>query len=348
MLMKKYLLGGKGKFYKANLHLHTTVSDGKLTPQQAKEEYKKRGYSILAYADHEVLVPHHDLSDENFLAITACELAINENVENAPFPFLKTYHLNFYAKDKKAIICPFFNEDGIWLKNSLAYVAEEMKHIHYTRTYDTECINNILKKSKENGFLVTLNHPKWSQQSYPDYINLKGLWGIEVYNTHCARVGYLDTDMPYNDLLKKGNNIVPLATDDTHVIDGAFSGFTMIEADKLDYENILTAMEQGHIYSSNGPLINSISFENNKIFVSCSEASKIILNTERRWSRVAMGDKITYAEFDLTDYFSGNEVFIEKKSRYIRLTIIDNQGRMAWTRAYFVKRLGKGIYNLHK
>ena len=46
--MIKYLLPKEGKFYKANLHCHTTLSDGKLTPEQVKEEYMKRGYSIVA------------------------------------------------------------------------------------------------------------------------------------------------------------------------------------------------------------------------------------------------------------------------------------------------------------
>ena len=38
--MKKYLLPRTGKFYKANLHCHSTVSDGKLTPAELKEAYK--------------------------------------------------------------------------------------------------------------------------------------------------------------------------------------------------------------------------------------------------------------------------------------------------------------------
>ena len=32
--MKKDLLPSEGQFYKANLHAHTTLSDGHLTPQQ--------------------------------------------------------------------------------------------------------------------------------------------------------------------------------------------------------------------------------------------------------------------------------------------------------------------------
>ena len=45
--MKDYdFFPGEGKFYKANLHCHTVISDGKLTKEQIREEYRKRGYSI--------------------------------------------------------------------------------------------------------------------------------------------------------------------------------------------------------------------------------------------------------------------------------------------------------------
>ena len=64
--MKKYLLPKDGNFYKANLHCHTTLSDGRLTPEEVKEFYKNRGYSIVAYTDHDILIPHDDLNDENF------------------------------------------------------------------------------------------------------------------------------------------------------------------------------------------------------------------------------------------------------------------------------------------
>ena len=36
--MRKYLLPENGNFYKANLHCHSTVSDGTLTPEEMKEE----------------------------------------------------------------------------------------------------------------------------------------------------------------------------------------------------------------------------------------------------------------------------------------------------------------------
>ena len=53
--MKIHLLPEKGNVYKANLHTHSTVSDGKYTPAELKEIYKSSVYQILAISDHELL-----------------------------------------------------------------------------------------------------------------------------------------------------------------------------------------------------------------------------------------------------------------------------------------------------
>ena len=68
--MKKYLLPESGNSYKANLHCHTVLSDGCLNPEEVKEIYKNEGYSVVAYTDHDILIPHHgELSDDEFLAL---------------------------------------------------------------------------------------------------------------------------------------------------------------------------------------------------------------------------------------------------------------------------------------
>lgn len=338
--MRKYLLGGKGKFYKANLHIHTTISDGQLTPEEVKRIYMKKGYSILAYTDHEVIVPHNDLSEENFLAITAYEASINAplvDIEKHRAQFFIAYHFNFYSKDKNNRISPCFNERCIWLEKSKQYVTDEMRKVVYPIEYTTECVNDILQKAKEHNFLVALNHPVWSLLSYTDYINLNGIWGVEVYNTGADFEGLIDTDMPYIDLLKAGNNVVPIAADDMHTRSYAFHSFTMIESKDLTYDNVLTAMENGDLYSSTGPLIEEIYIENNKLQVKCSKVVKISLHSERRWGMVICGKDLTEAVFDLSSYMEGVEVGREagRKVFFLRLTIIDANGNKAWTRAYF-------------
>ena len=44
--MRTYLLPQEGTFYKANLHCHTTVSDGKRTPEEIKKEYMEKKRNI--------------------------------------------------------------------------------------------------------------------------------------------------------------------------------------------------------------------------------------------------------------------------------------------------------------
>ena len=38
--------------YKSNLHTHTTVSDGRYSPQEVIARYQQQGYDVLALTDH--------------------------------------------------------------------------------------------------------------------------------------------------------------------------------------------------------------------------------------------------------------------------------------------------------
>lgn len=55
------LLKTNGRFYKANLHCHTTLSDGKMTAEEVKEYYLKNGYNIVAFTDHSRYAYHKEL-----------------------------------------------------------------------------------------------------------------------------------------------------------------------------------------------------------------------------------------------------------------------------------------------
>ncbi len=76
--MKQYWIPGTGHFYKVNLHAHSTISDGCETPEALKALYQSQGYHALSITDHELLVDHTDLNDENFLLITGFEYAFME------------------------------------------------------------------------------------------------------------------------------------------------------------------------------------------------------------------------------------------------------------------------------
>ena len=50
--MRKELLQNQHNWYKGNLHMHTTCSDGRVSPEQAEDMYEQAGYDFIALTDH--------------------------------------------------------------------------------------------------------------------------------------------------------------------------------------------------------------------------------------------------------------------------------------------------------
>ena len=105
--MTKQLLPQVEKYFRTNLHTHTNISDGAPTPEEMKQFYKARGYQVLSLTDHNLLVDHSALNDEDFLMLTGVEYNINQPGWGENRLRCKTYHLNFIAKDPTNLWMPF-------------------------------------------------------------------------------------------------------------------------------------------------------------------------------------------------------------------------------------------------
>ena len=66
----KHLLPQVDRYFKANLHTHSTISDGKLSREEVKEAYKALGYQILCLTDDNTIVNHSDMNEPDFLMLT--------------------------------------------------------------------------------------------------------------------------------------------------------------------------------------------------------------------------------------------------------------------------------------
>lgn len=335
--MKKYLLKEGGKFYKANLHMHTNISDGRLSIEEVKRLYQEHGYSIVAFTDHELMMPHNELSDDKFLAITSTEISINQR-RDCDFRYTKCYHLNIYSKDKNRTEFNTFSEKIMWLKHSYQFLTDKQREVKYEREYSVDCINEMIKMANDEECFVSLNHPVWSLQDYSDYIDLKGLWGVEWFNTGCVLDGYPDDIKPIDDLLRKGENVFPLATDDAHELRHCCKGFVVVKADNLEYETIYNALKNGDFYSSNKPEINELYIEDGIVHIKTSLVREIHLSTECRFTRSIINHEgMNEASFDINDYINREDNI--NKYPYIRLTIVDKDGNKAYTRAYYINEL---------
>lgn len=321
--------------YKANLHCHSTLSDGKLTPEQLKEAYKSHGYSVLSITDHERPADHSDLTDKDFLMLTGYEVYIRPG--NRYDRFGKEIHMNLFARDPH-------NIGAIAYDPSVArYTPEEEKqHVlclgsNEQRMYTPGYINRVVRRAKENGYIVSYNHPYWSHEELEDVLRYTGFFSMEMcnYSSYVGNMLEYNAQM-YDSLLRNEVRIACHSADDNHntqpfdhPLNDSFGGFTMILADRLEYDCIFNALENGSFYSSMGPMIYDVTMDGRKIYVKSSDAQRISMYIGAKMPLTVVADNgksICEAEFELPE-----------RAQFFRVSVLDDKHRFADTRGYFVE-----------
>ncbi len=333
--MRKYLISDKGHFYKANLHCHTTVSDGDLTPGEIKELYKKEGYSIIAFTDHELLQDHSYLNDDDFLAITGYEISFCEEKEG-PWKYKKNCHINCYARDPRNTRIVNYHPSNFWLCGPETYLKQEYYGEPRPKEYSTEGVNRVIREANAHGFIVSYNHPVWSCENYEQYTAYKGLFALEIYNYGSDLTSGMDyVPLVYDDMLRANGRLFAISGDDNHNKKGSdrdsFGAVTMIKAEKLDYDLIISALEKGDMYTKMrySPELMSLYVEDGKAYVDCGPAKHIYMRTGSRTciGYHADGDEVlTHAEFD-----------VAPDDTYIRFELVGSDGSRTATNAYFIE-----------
>ena len=325
--MRYYLLPKGAKQYKANLHCHTNVSDGTLSPSEIKAMYQRAGYSAVAFTDHEVFLRHAELTDASFVALHGYETAIKDGTpEERTGHFMKVHHLCLLAKeaDNDAQVC--FYPENFTPGNCASYIPF-LKYRGEKCVYDysTAFVNHLIETANAAGFLVTYNHPRWSLQTLRDLEGIEGLFGMEVYNGGCLPHGDAST-LYFEDFLRGGKRVMPIGGDDNHNGGGRaeFGAFTVIAAEKLDYRSLTDALVAGNAYASMGPMIDELYFEGEFLTVRTPAPYTVTLRSEGRYTAVSRG--VSFASF---------RVRPEDCGRYFRLELADGEGKTAATRAFF-------------
>ncbi len=327
------------KLYKVNLHSHTTESDGKLTPQQLKDVYKANGYSAVAITDHEFMVDHTELNDEEFIILPGYEYAINNG---GPWSHrIASCHMNLFPKKAGNYKMVCYSHDNLWLESQFAlepkfqYVGDH----DYKKAHTIACFNEIIQTANENDMFVMLNHPTWSLLSPETVKGFEGLWGIEIYNTGSAKSGLEEYEAIYYDmLLKQGKRLFCTATDDCHratppgdPYSVCCCGYVMVKAKELSHAALIDALLKGDFYSSTGAEIKALSVTGNEVHLKCSPCRTLRLRTKYRRGEVRYakeGEWLTEAVFSVCP-----------DDEYIRIELENPQGKRAFTNAIFTDEL---------
>ena len=327
--------------YKANLHSHTVLSDGSLTPEQMVKAYREHGYSILAITDHEAPYDHSEFTTEDFLMLTGWEAYLRRTPECKVDDFGPEIHLNLISKEPHNTT--YIAYDPNYCKYMPHELAESLPHHGDElgpRKYDPAYIQAFIRCAREAGYLVTYNHPVWSMEEPERILGYDGFFSLEIFNTGSQLISGQEHNLPqYERLLRHGKFPYVHGADDNHnkkpfgdLLCDSFGAWTMILAEDLTYGSVISALEAGHFYASTGPEIYELRFDGTHVHLEFSPAQRVILNmSPKRCLNVYQpdGSLFTSADFE-----------IPGAAPYVYFNVMDECGHQAVTHAFPRSELG--------
>lgn len=283
------IIDNKGrKWFRGNLHTHTTNSDGRLSPADAVELYKSAGYDFLALTDHWALSEQG--KSGKLLLIPGCEF-------NSP------------TGDTRDGV---FHIVGIGMtENPMIKQGSDMQSA-------INAINNA-------GGIAIFAHPAWSLNNPEQIKQFYGLSGVEIFNSTC---GLPSNTRPYSgiiiDLLARDGYILPImAADDAHSYNGdQTKSFIMVNAEELTQVSVLSAIRSGNMYASQGPELY-LTLEGDTVTAVSSPVKHIFFYTDTCGGVVITKSGLTGASYKLrpSDHFVRAEA-LDAGGRYAWSQII--------------------------
>lgn len=190
----------------------------------------------------------------------------------------------------------------------------------------------LARRARQSGAYVAVAHPAWYDLSDQDVLSIRAAHAIEIVNTTCMQhsgkgdsIGYLDR------LLSQGHRYHAIATDDAHfnpVRPDMARNWVMVRASKADPEALLSALHTGSFYASQGPLIRDIKINRRRTMTIRTSPVRAV----RLCGRSAKSAYVN-SKSDLTKVNLDLSIF---RGSYARLTVIDKQGRSAWTNPFWL------------
>lgn len=292
-----------GRFWRGNLHTHSTRSDGILPPEEVCRRYKAEGYDFIALTDHFVgrygypIVDTTGYRDEGFTTLLGAELHSGA-MQNG-----ELWHI--LAVGLPADFTP---------SNSPGFLPEPGQ----------ESGPALAARAVAAGAFVAVAHPQWSGLTLEDARSITSAHAVEIYNHGCA----MGCDRPdgfaiADQLLSEGRRLTLIATDDAHFSEpDFFGGWVMVKATSNRPEALLEALKAGAFYATQGPELHDVRVEDGMLKVECSAVSSIIAIGWGTGAKAVHGQSLTRGAVPMERL---------NNSPWVRAAVIDAAGRRAWS-----------------
>jgi hypothetical protein len=299
------LFKAEGKWYKGNLHTHSTISDGKRDPEAVAEYYRDSGWDFLSITDHRIYGYHKELCHRDFLLLPGMEMDIwNDELK----------HHNHLVGIRKE--CHADN-------------YQDLVKVEPPKWEGPMSVQQGIDALNRAGNLAFYCHPVWSRVELEEMLGLQGLIGMEVYNHGCfveSNTG--NAEIYWDSLLRRKRKVYGFATDDAHfVLNDACGGWICVKAPELTEEAIVKSILEGRFYASSGPTIYDYGLKDGAVYIQTSPVREIHFITWEPHGRsffAENGSSLEEAHYQL----KGKETFV-------RVEIVGFDGRKAWSNPIF-------------
>jgi hypothetical protein len=301
--------GEPGVWLRCALHVHTTNSDGELTPSLLVRHYERAGFDVLAITDHWVRTD--EPSNERLLLIPSTELDASMGA-----PGREAHVLGFGV-----------HQDPVEPGSEFPSLEETVAWI------------------EDAGGVAFLAHPYWSGLHVEEFAGCEGLLGLEVYNAGCElEVGRGLAGVHWDDVLEAdGRAWFGIATDDCHHpgFDSSVA-WTWVRAADRSTDAVLAALQAGQFYSSSGPVIEDLSVEDGVVELRTTPAKSITLMTGRARGASVNAGRLGYSyhgevlERSPDGAVTAARLTAPRQAPYGRIEVADRNGGKAWTNPLWI------------
>lgn len=322
--VQKSAYATESRWYKGNVHTHTTLSDGQLPLQEVIGWYYTNNYDFLVITDHgSISTPKEELvggqDERKMLLIPGQEVTRNN-------PVIDVGAINIKQFIPGTVGLPTDQEKNDWIHKFKEKGKSEQEITN--ELYVVKCrslMQGAIDEIRRQGGVPVLNHPSYDKTvNYKLLVpNLKSVCLFELANGHC---GLIEEDL-WVAMLDAGCRIYGIAADDMHQRTYLGKAWVCVRCSDLTTKTILTALEKGDFYASTGVVLNDVRFAANKLQIIIKPAADHI-----RYSIEFIGPEghVLQTTEGIEDvYIPGG------KEKYIRGRVKDNTGAFAWTQPFF-------------
>jgi hypothetical protein len=291
-----------GRFWRGNLHTHSTHSDGALPPDRISRLYQEAGYDFVAITDHFRAEYGFPLTDTRALRSSTFTTLLGAELHAPRTEFSAEWHI-------------------IAVGLPLGFPPPD----------PAESGPDLARRARAAGAFIGMAHPAASLLTLADAESLDAAHAVEVYNALSAWEDRGDSWHLCDLLLGRGHRLSVYAADDAHFQPQDPPGcaaWVQVRAESLDPATFLAALKAGHYYASTGPEIHTIRLHNGQIRIHCSPVSKILVTGCIPGKQVHAGHALTECSLPL-DMF--------QTSAYVRVTVIDANGERAWSNPIWLR-----------